>query len=382
MRSIAVIIVVAACAATGGAQTAAGGGADPVSAAREAVLRSPRDGSAHARLAAALLSTADGPAATGTLGETQQEIELALKYDARNLEAERDQCLLYLKRHQFRKALETATEANRKIPDDVLFYGLMADADMELGDYQAAEAATQWMLNLRPGNTPALLHTARLREIYGDLEGAEQMLEEALTQTAPFQSRERASDAVHMAHLAYLRGDLDAAWQWAERSLQWSPGFGDALTEEAAIELMRKNAEHAVSLLADRYAKTGDPRYLFRKAQALEAAGRGAPAAEAFQQFEAAALKVRQNEDNANRELVLYYVDVAHKPQEALRIAQAEAAVRHDVMTMDAYAWALFAAGNVSEARRQIGQVVAVGTREPEILRHRSLIDGPREPAT
>jgi tetratricopeptide (TPR) repeat protein len=382
MKSIAICIVIALCACTASTQVAAGRSEDPVSAAREAVRKSPQNASAHAKLAAALIDMDEGPASSETLKEAQQEIDLALKYDPKNLEAVRAQCSLYLTLHEFEKALQAATDANRKIPDDVLFYGLIADADIELGDYPAAEQATQWMLNLRPGNTPALLHTARLREIYGDLEGAEQMLEQALGQTAPFQSRERASDAVHMAHLAYLRGDLDTAWQWAERSLQWSPGFGEALTEEAAIELKRGNAEHAVSLLEDRYATTKDPRYLFRLAQALKAAGKGAEAAGAFQQFEAAALKVSPGEDNANRELILYYVDDVHRPQDALRIAKAEASVRHDVMTMDAYAWALYAVGDVSEARKQIAQVVSVGTKEPEILKHRKLIDGSREPAT
>ncbi|MBO0911986.1 MAG: hypothetical protein J2P13_09350 [Acidobacteria bacterium] len=382
MKSIAICMVIVLCACAAGAQVAAGRSPDPVSAAREAVRKSPQNASAHAKLAAALIDADDTPARPETLKEAQREIDLALKYDPKNLEAVRVQCSLYLKRHEFEKALEAATDANRKIPDDVLFYGLIADADIELGNYPAAEQATQWMLNLRPGNTPALLHTARLREIYGDLEGAEQMLEQALAETSPFQSRERASDAVHMAHLAYLRGDMDTAWQWVERSLEWSPGFGEALSEEAAIEIKRGNAEHAVSLLEDRYATTKDPRYLFRLAQALEAAGKGAEAAGKFQQFEAAALKVSQGEDNANRELILYYVDVAHKPQDALRIAKAEASVQHDVMTMDAYAWALYAVGDVSEARKQIAQVVSVGTKEPEILRHRKLIDGSREPAT
>jgi tetratricopeptide (TPR) repeat protein len=380
MKLIAISIVLCACTAS--TLVAAGQSGDPVSVAREAVAKSPQNSSVHAKLAVALIDMDDGPASSEVLEEAQEQIDLALKFDPKNLESARAQCSLYLKQHEFQKALQAATDANRKIPDDVLFYGLIADADIELGNYPAAEDATQWMLNLRPGNTPALLHTARLREIYGDLEGSEEMLEQALAQTAPFQSRERASDAMHLAHLAYLRGDLDTASQWVQRSLEWSPGFGEALTEEASVELRRGNAEHAASLLQDRYATTKDPRYLFRQAQALEAAGKGPEAAGAFQQFEAAALKVSQGEDNANRELILYYVDVAHKPQEALRIAKAEASVRHDVMTMDAYAWALYAAGEVNEAKKQMDQVVSVGTKEPEILNHKKMIDGSSEPTT
>jgi tetratricopeptide (TPR) repeat protein len=374
MKSIAMCIVLCACAAS--AQVAAGQSEDPVSAAREAVAKSPQNASLHAKLAAALMETDDAVAGSETLKEAHRQIDLAMQYDAKNLEAMRAQCSLYLKQHEFEKALEAATEGNRKIPDDVLFYGLMADADIELGNYSAAEEATQWMLNLRPGNTPALLHTARLREIYGDLEGSEEMLEQALAQTAPFQSRQRATDAVHLAHLAWLRGDMDTASKWLGQALQWSPGFGEALAEEAAVEVSRGNAEHAVSLLQDRYAATRAPEYLFRLGRALEAAGKGTEAAGVFERFEAEALKASQRADNANRELILYYADVAHKPQEALRIARTESSARHDVMTMDAWAWALFAAGDVSEARKQIALVTSVGTKEPEILKHQQAIDG------
>ena len=40
---------------------------------------------------------------------------------------------LQLGRHEFAKALETATKLNEKVPDDVLIYGYLADANTELG---------------------------------------------------------------------------------------------------------------------------------------------------------------------------------------------------------------------------------------------------------
>src|ERR1043166_5761139 len=45
----------------------------------------------------------------------------------------------------------------RRVPDDILVWGYLADADIALGDYDDAEKSAQWMLDLRPGNIPGLL---------------------------------------------------------------------------------------------------------------------------------------------------------------------------------------------------------------------------------
>ncbi len=63
--------------------------------------------------------------------------------------------------------------------------------------------------------------------------------------------------------------------------------------------------------------------------------------AEAYAEFEQQARKEIGWADNANRELIFYYADHTSRPAEALRIARVEAARRHDVHTLDAYAWAL-----------------------------------------
>lgn len=57
-------------------------------------------------------------------------------------------------RHQFPAAIEAAKILNKKVPDDILVYGFRTDATAELGDYDAAENAAQWMLKLRPGTLP------------------------------------------------------------------------------------------------------------------------------------------------------------------------------------------------------------------------------------
>ena len=75
-------------------------------------------------------------------------------------------------------------------------------------------------------------------------------------------------------------------------------------------------------------------------------------------------------EDNSNRELIFYYADHAHQPAKALDIARQEFARRHDVYTLDAYAWALHVNGRNGEARKQIEAALSVGIRDAKMLRH------------
>jgi Flp pilus assembly protein TadD len=53
-----------------------------------------------------------------------------------------------------------------------------------------------------------------------------------------------------------------------------------------------------------------------------------------------------------------------------MEIAQGEYARRHDVFTLDAYAWALHVNGRDTEARTQIAAALAVGIRDARMLRH------------
>ncbi len=99
-------------------------------------------------------------------------------------------------------------------------------------------------------------------------------------------------------------------------------------------------------------------------ADALDQAGRPEEAASAFVDFEKQARAVILRAGNANRELIFFYADRAQKPEEALRLARQEILLRHDVYTLDAYAWALYANREYAEARRQIEKALAVGIRD------------------
>jgi hypothetical protein len=123
-------------------------------------------------------------------------------------------------------------------------------------------------------------------------------------------------------------------------------------------------------LLRQRYQAGAHAENLYDLAEALELAGRTAEAQKAFAEFETKSLAESVRKDNSDRELIFYYADHAHEPAKALDIARQELAWRHDVYTLDAYAWALHLNGQDGEARKQIETALAVGIRDAKMFRH------------
>ncbi len=94
-----------------------------------------------------------------------------------------------------------------------------------------------------------------------------------------------------------------------------------------------------------------------------------------YAEFELEARSKISQPDNDNVELIAYYADHAHLPQEALRVARLEMEQSHNVWVLDAYAWALFANGRYAEAGEQMQKALAVGTRDSVLYYHAGAIE-------
>ena len=226
------------------------------------------------------------------------------------------------------------------------------------------------MLNLRAGNIPGLTRGAYLRELFGDLDGAIEFMQLAYDATPFGELEDRAWLLNQMAHLKLISGDVPAAETIVQSALTIFPDYHYALATLAQIRVQQKNYSQAAELLEERYNKAPHAENLFAWAQALKLAGRTKEAAEHFSEFEKRSLGESDKADNSNHELVLYYTDEVGHPADALRIAQKEAARRHDVHTLDSLAWALHVNHREAEALAQINRALAVGVKDPQILAH------------
>jgi tetratricopeptide (TPR) repeat protein len=379
MKSISVLwmIVIATVATFAAGQSvpdAAGTDLSPsaqsITAARKAIGDRPTDYTGYNLLATALVRHAHETSDVSFYTQAEDAVKKSLELAPDNFDAAKIRVSILLGEHEYPAALEAARNLNKRVPDDVMVYGLLADADVELGNYSEAETAAQWMLNLRPGNLPALTRAAHLRELFGDTEGAYELTDLAYQSTSPTETGERASILSQMGHLRLASGSTDAAEKLLLNALTASPGYPSALGDLAQVRIAQKRYAEAVVLLQQRCQGATHAEQLYDLAEALQLAGSNTEAKKAFAEFETKSLAESLRKDNSNRELVFYYADHAHRPAKALEVAKQEYAWRHDVYTLDTYAWALHVNGQDAEARKQIEAALAVGIRDSKIFTH------------
>ena len=306
--------------------------------------------------------------------QAARAVQDSFRAEPDNFEGYKARVMVLLGEHEDAAALDLARKLNQRIPDDVQVRGLIADACRELGDYPQAEMQTQWMLNLRRGNIPGLIRGAFLRIAFGEPEGALDWLTSAFKLTNPTETEERAWLLTHIARVRLQTGKLELADQLLKQALEIFPDYYftlDALAETRSA--LGKYAE-AGDLLRRAQKSAPHPRRLLALAVALKQAGAIAEADRTFAEFERQAVGISGKPDNANRELIFYYADYAHKPAEALRVARAEIARRQDIQTLDAYAWALYSDGQYPQARAELDKALKLGIRDPTLLAHAAAI--------
>jgi len=304
---------------------------------------------------AALLKTARSTGDPSYLAQAETEIDGILARAPLDFDAKKMRVAVHLAQHRYSEALAEATVLNKQMPDDNLLYGYIADAQIALGNYSAAEKATQWMIDQRPVNAPGLQRGARLREVFGYNEPALEWWNSSLRLTSSADREERAWIFVNISRVHLRLGKTAEAEKDARQALALVPAYPWALDALAAA----KPAE-ASEILAGR---APDLASRYHVAKALEGAGKPA----AWQSWESDAVARISAPDNVNRELIEYYATHG-KLDQAITLGAEETTRREDIDTLTAYASALYAAGQLSQARRQVERALAPGIRDPRLL--------------
>src|SRR5437870_4778016 len=98
-------------------------------------------------------------------------INLVLKGDAENFEALTYKSMIFLSQHHFSDGLNVATKAEHMYPYNAFIYGILTDANVELGNYPEALKTADKMISIRP-DIRSYSRVSYLREIHGDIPGA------------------------------------------------------------------------------------------------------------------------------------------------------------------------------------------------------------------
>ncbi len=135
---------------------------------------------------------------------------------------------LRLGTRDFAEARRLGRAYNRAVPDDLQGYRIIVESCLALGCTPEAEAAGQWMLDLRAKDPLTLRTAARLRRHWGDLDGAREMYQAALVRIQPQQKRERALVLVGLGEVDLAGNRIATAREASRLALAACPELPEA----------------------------------------------------------------------------------------------------------------------------------------------------------
>lgn len=173
-----------------------------------------------------------------------ETVEKLLAKEPGNYEALMLKSLIQLSQHHFTEGLATAKMAVSIDSNSAFVYGLLVDANIEMGNYAAALDAADKMVSIRP-DLRSYSRIAYLREIYGDYPGAASAMKLAVAAGIPAEEGTEWC-RVQLGRLYENMGEVDKASFQYNLSLAARPGYAYALTGRARIAFFQKKYDSAV----------------------------------------------------------------------------------------------------------------------------------------
>jgi len=335
-----------------------------ISDMEERLRQHPDDVTAAVLLADALLRQARATNDPRPTSRATEVLKAVLTEDPVQYDALRMLGAIDLSQHRFRDALSAGDRARELRPTDAWNYGVMGDALIELGEYEKAFKAFDTMMTLRPSAT-AYARVSYARELRGDLQGALHAMEFAEKSTPPQDPEAQAWYAAHIGELYLRMGMLDEADRACRRAAFVFPKYPAAMIGQGKVKVARGDHEGALALYLDQMKRTPTLELAARIGDLYAEAGNRNESERYYQLAEdLAGPPVAQTEAN----LALFLADHNRKLDEALKIAEAVAATRHDIFTEDALAWTYFKLGRIDEAAAASDRALRTGTRDEQLL--------------
>jgi tetratricopeptide (TPR) repeat protein len=276
-------------------------------------------------------------------------------------------------RHDFAAALRWARRAVRTAPFDADAYGLLGDAQVELGRYRAAFASFQRMVDTRP-DLASYARVSYTLELRGNVAGAIDAMRAAADVAAG--PADAAWAAAQIGKLHFGAGRTDVAERWFRRAQAADPRSMEAQVGLALVAWASGDIRTAIAAYERLVTRFPSPEDVATLGDLYAAAGDAEAAAAQFDLVRAEARLFRANGVDTDLEIALFEADHpgVGSARAALRAARAEWARRQSVHVADALAWALYANSRYREAAAASAQALRLGTRNALFLFHAGMI--------
>ena len=256
-----------------------------------------------------------------------------------------------------------------KTPDG---YGLLGDAAVEMGDYDAAFGHYQKMLDIRP-DLSSYSRGAHLLFVTGDIQAAIALMRKAIAAGGPF-TENAAWCCAELAQMLWSTGALPAAEHVIRTGLEQTPHNHHLLAAMGKVKAARNDS--AAAIAAYEKAVAISPRHDSRVAlgDLYACAGQPGKAAAQFKQVEKIHHLHRISGINGNILRARFYAD--HDVQLPAALAEAQRVYQKykNTFVADTLAWCYYKNGRYQSARNVIEKALRFQTPDPHIWFHAGMI--------
>ena len=342
-----------------------------IAAAQKIIEKMPDAADGYNKLAAAYVQRARETGDFSLNTNAQTAVNRALELEPQSYDAQKLKASLLLTFHRFDEALNFAAQLQKEHLQDAFVYGVLTDANVELGNYEEAAETVQKMVDLRP-NMASYARVALVRSIYGDSEGAIEAMSTAARTADPQNKEAQAWCVTYLGNEFYKVGRFAEAEKHYDLALKVLPDYHLALAGKGNARAAAGDYENAARFFTQVQNRIPSTEVVIALGDVYTKMSNADKAAEQYKLAEFIEQKLGNLDQ---RRLALLWADQDTKLDEALAIATREHAARKDIYTADVYAWCLYKKGNLQEAKNAISEAMRMKTKNAGFYYHAGMIE-------
>ncbi len=297
-----------------------------------------------------------------------------LSLDAKNFEAKVYLASLRMSQHQFAEAKKIAEEALAINPNNAYVYGILVDANVELGNYAEAVTVSDKMQAIKP-SLESYARASYLREIYGDNNGAIEAMKMAVKAGLPGSEPQCWSRNI-LGDLYFNTGNTKEAEAIYAENLSLRPSYAPSMAGLAKVEAKNKNYARALALLDSANAILQQNSFIEQQAEVYAAMGNEKMAQEKYSEVQKLLIAdANSPQHTVSLELAKSFMQT-NQWDSAEKYAMKEYSVRpNNIDINNELAWIAYNKKDINQAKIYLKAAMATGSKNVELLKRASLIN-------
>ncbi len=328
--------------------------------------------SAWTRLGDAFMQKGRETADVSYYGRAEGAYRKALAANPKSVEALVGMAWVDGGRHEFERSIEFANKALALDPGRTDAYGLLGDAAVEMGDYDKAFEQYQKMLDLHP-DVSSYSRGAHLLFLTGDLRKATLLMSKAIGSGAPY-AENTAWCRAQWALMQFSVGSYLSASQMLTEGLKAAPNNYHLLAAMGKVKAAMKDYDAAIDFYKRAEAIVPQHEVVVALGDLYTLQGKTNEAAAQYALVDVIHKLNRANGVIGDMQMAQFFADHDRNLDEAVRMAEAEYAVRPNVYVADTLAWCYYKTGRIADAQKLIGKALSHQTPEAMFLYHEGAI--------